>query len=318
VYFGGDLVAEGDEVVLSRWYLFYRHRAEAGAIDTIHRALAESEDLRPYLHSLRTAQLPGGQSDLRVEFGMPDAVDRDRVRRLQLRRPRRRLPSPTLPAPLRLERAPAFGPADIYVGSGLSYEAGLPTLCDMHAAFGVDNAQCTQFAVGDEDTLPPRLAGDLAGAIASFCAVHVGALRASPTRAMRAIAELKQAGLIRKVFTDNVDNVLAKASVPFERTRGSGVFNEPYPATFESDRLIVVGVAADRRSLVRRARSAGMEIVTVNPCEKVAPMVRHLDYIRETDPFYRVTADAFFTQWRSAALGAVDVARVVHPQAALV
>jgi hypothetical protein len=139
-------------------------------------------------------------------------------------KPRRRFPDVVMPPPLALERAAEFLPADIYVGSGLSYEAGLPTLCDMHLVFGVDNPTGTQFAVGEDDLLPARLASDLPDAIGSFCAVHVGALRAPPTPAMYAIALLQGSGLIRKVFTDNVDNMLTKVSVPFERTRGSGVF----------------------------------------------------------------------------------------------
>ncbi len=199
-----------------------------------------------------------------------------------------------MPEPARIDQILAAAPADIYVGSGLSYEAGLPTLCDMHLAFGVDNAACTAFAVGEEDPLPAKLANALPGAIGAFCSVHVGALTASPTRAMRAIAELKRRGWIRKIFTDNVDNMLNKVDVPFARTRGSGVFNEVHPAHFESDRLIVIGVAADRRSIVKQARARGVEVIVVNPCEKVAPMVRHLDYIRPTDLFFRESADTFF------------------------
>lgn len=294
VYFGGELTGEAGEAVLSRWYLFYRHRADAASIAAIAGLLCDSAETRPHLRSVRRIARPGGMADLRIELGTPDADDLDRVRRLQLRRPRRRLPVIEMPPALPLATAAELLPADIYVGSGLSYEAGLPTLCDMHLAFGVDNEACTQFAVGDEDPLPARLATDLAAALHGFCAVHVGALRAPPTPAMEAIAALKRAGMIGKVFTDNVDNLLAKVGVPFERTRGSGVFNEVYPAAFASRRLIVIGVAADRRSLVRQARAKGLEIVTVNPCERVAPMVRHLDYIRPTDRFYRVTADAFF------------------------
>jgi len=160
----------------------------------------------------------------------------------------------------------------------------------------VDNEACTRFAVGEEDMLPARLASDLAGAIGSFCAVHVRALTAPATPAMQAIARLQREGLIAKVFTDNVDNMLAKVDVPFERTRGSGVFNERYPAEFASKRLIVIGVAADRRSLVKQARAKGLEVVVVNPCEKVAPMVRHLDYIRPTDRFFQTTAERFFAE----------------------
>ena len=294
IYFGGQLIAQTDEVVLSRWYVFYRHRASTNAIERIADVLRASTECRPHMRVLTVRSASGGFSDLRLELGQPDAADTDRVRRLQLRRPRRRFPDVVMPPPLALEGAAELLPADIYVGSGLSYEAGLPTLCDMHLAFGVDNPMGTQFAVGEDDLLPARLASDLPAAIGSFCAVHVGALRALPTPAMHAIALLQRSGLIRKVFTDNVDNMLTKVNVPFERTRGSGVFNERYPATFESGRLIVVGVAADRRSLVQQARAKGMQIITVNPCEKVAPMVRHLDYIRPVDPFFQVTADSLF------------------------
>jgi hypothetical protein len=111
---------------------------------------------------------------------------------------------------------------------------------------------------------------------------------------MQAISDLRTSGWVRKVFTDNVDNMLAKVGVPFERTRGSGVFNERYPARFESERLIVIGVAADRRSIVSQARAQGVQVVVVNPCDRVAPMVRHLDYIRPTDLFFQVPAVSFF------------------------
>lgn len=304
VYFGGELEAYQGEVVLNRWHLFYRHRADATSISRIAAQLKGSEELKPHLRMLRVKQGVKGQLDLRLELCVPDAADSDRVKRLQLRRPRRRFAEIVMPPTLPLHTAAHLFPADIYVGSGLSYEAGLPTLCDMHLAFGVDNEACTQFAVGDEDKLPARLASNLDEAIGSFCAVHVGALKSKPTSAMQAIAELKAAGLIGKVFTDNVDNMLAKVGVPFERTRGSGVFNEVYPAEFLSRRLIVIGVAADRRSLVKQARAKGLEIVTVNPCAKVAPMVRHLDYIRSTDPFFQVTAHDFFAHaadsaWRA-------------------
>ncbi|MBW8812122.1 MAG: hypothetical protein JF588_01745 [Caulobacterales bacterium] len=294
VYFGGELGHRGDEVLLARWYLFYRHRADARAIRCIADRLAQASELTAYVTCLKVTALPDGRADLRLELGAPTTADRDRVRRLQLRRPRRRLPDIVLPQPLPLALASTTLPADIYVGSGLSYEAGLPTLCDMHLAFGVDNSTCTQFAVGEEDDLPARLADDLEGCVGAFCSVHFGALRAAPSVAMRHIADLHASGAIRKVFTDNVDNLLSKVNVPFERTRGSGVFNEVYPAVFESPRLLVVGVAADRRSVVKQARAAGLKVITVNPCEKVAPMVRHLDYVRPDDPFFQTTAEIFF------------------------
>lgn len=302
VYFGGDISAINTSIILARWYLYYRHRSDVAAIDAIAASIRDSANLAPYLRSFRIGPQVDGRRDLRLELGTPDADDLDRIRRLQLRRPRRRFADIIMPPSLPLASLEDCFPADIYIGSGLSYEAGLPTLCDMHLAFGVDNEACTQFAVGAEDLLPARLATDLAGALGSFCAVHVGALPAEPTSAMRAIATLHKAGRIGRIFTDNVDNMLAKLAIPFERTRGSGVFNEVYPAVFQNRRLIVVGVAADRRSLVRQARAKGIEVIVVNPCAKVAPMVRHLDYIRPTDPFFKVTADTFFAHATESAL----------------
>ena len=132
---------------------------------------------------------------------------------------------------------------------------------------------------------------------------------------MLAIARLHRRGVIRRVFTDNVENMLSKVDVPFERTRGSGVFNERYPASFESPRLVVIGVAADRRSLVRQARADRREIIVVNPCLKVAPMVRHLDYIRPGDRFFQMTAQDFFASDQTA-VGSVPMASLPrrHPE----
>jgi hypothetical protein len=214
--------------------------------------------------------------------------------RLLRRRPRRAIHEPQLPAPRPRVDLASWLPADLYVGSGVAYEAGLPTLCDMHERFGVDQDDGLEFAFGTEDHLPKRLAADPAAVVRSFFDVHRGALAASPTPAMRHIAGLAEAGRLPVVYTDNVDNMLAKAGVEFVRVRGSGVLNERYPVEPRSERLIVVGVAADRREIVRQYRGAGAEIIVVNPVLRVSPKVRHLDYIRPDDPFFRTTAHEFF------------------------
>jgi len=113
---------------------------------------------------------------------------------------------------------------------------------------------------------------------------------------MLAIADLAAAGQIGRVFTDNVDNMLCKTGVSYERVRGSGVFNERYPVTFASPRLVVVGVAADRRQIIRQARAAGLDIIVVNPCKKVSPNVTHLDYLRLKDTFFKLEAQQFFNE----------------------
>ena len=141
--------------------------------------MREIESPAGWRASLAVRSAPDGAADLRFDFGRPAAADLDRVRRLQLRRPRRRFAPVILPPPLPAPDLEALGPFDVYVGSGLSYEAGLPTLCDMHEAFGVDAPGGARFAVGDDDPLPARLRQDLRGTVAAFCAVHVGALLCS-------------------------------------------------------------------------------------------------------------------------------------------
>lgn len=295
VYFAGTLEISGSKVGLGYRYFFYRHRLVAGEAEHLRDTMAASRrlaELRPRF-SVTRASKPG-LADLVVSFGTPRAADRDRSTRLQRRRPRRSWKEIAKAPPVERFDVDGLFPADLYVGSGLSYEAGLPTLCDVHKYFGVDLADGSDFTVGASDPLPALLAADPVDTIRSFCRVHVQALSARPTAAMWAIKRLYERGLVRTIFTDNVDNLLAKVGAPYERTRGSGVFNERYPARFASPNLIVIGVAADRRSLVAQARGARLDVIVVNPCVSVAPRVRHLDYLREQDLFVKVTADAFF------------------------
>lgn len=297
VYFAGTLDVAGSKVSLGYRYFFYRHRLAIAEAEQLRDILANSDRLRAFAPRLALARAPkSGLADLTVTFGRPRAADLDRATRLQRRRPRRSWREIAKAPPVKRFDVDRLFPADLYVGSGLSYEAGLPTLCDVHKYFGVDLADGSDFTVGAGDPLPRRLAKDPMAVIGDFCRVHVQALTAKPTPAMWAIKRLHERGLIRKVFTDNVDNLLAKVGVPYERTRGSGVFNERYPAEFESPNLIVIGVAADRRSLVKQARGHRLDVTVVNPCVSVAPRVRHLDYLREHDLFVKTTAEDFFAR----------------------
>ena len=295
VYFAGALELAGSKIGLGYRYFFYRHRLAAGEAEQLRDTMARSApfaQLDPLISLTRGAK--PGLVDLQVTFGSPRAADLDRSTRLQRRRPRRSWKEVAKAPPVDIFDAARLFPADLYVGSGLSYEAGLPTLCDVHKYFGVDHEDGSDFTVGGGDPLPARLAADPIGALGDFCRVHVQALSAAPTSAMWAIKRLHERGLVRKVFTDNVDNLLAKVGVPYERTRGSGVFNERYPAEFASRNLIVIGVAADRRELVAQARGHRLNVIVVNPCVAVAPRVRHLDYLREHDLFLKTTAADFF------------------------
>jgi len=121
------------------------------------------------------------QTTVEFRFGQPTVIDQDRAYRLKLRRPRKRICAPKFPPPAENIRADALWPTDLYVGSGLSYEAGLPTLCDMHDAFCVDSETQDGFTVGASDPLPRLLAEEGAYRLVRFCQVHTKALFARPT-----------------------------------------------------------------------------------------------------------------------------------------
>src|SRR5207344_692692 len=144
--------------------------------------------------------------------GAPTAADRDRIRRLQLRRPRPGIRAAELPEPLPLTDLGRWLPFDLYAGSGVSYEAGLPTLCDMHDAFCLDDHAGERFTFGAADQLPAWLATDANAAFRRFCRLHVDALAAQPTTAQRTMADLFRRGLIGTVMSDNVDNLLCKVA----------------------------------------------------------------------------------------------------------
>ncbi len=297
VYFSGSLARNPGSIILERYFFHYRTKV-AGDPDS----LITDVELARNVFAAR-----GDSTDLKVErekefttlefrFGRPTEIDQDRVKRLKLRRPRTRIIAPKFPIPAETMRADSLLPADLYVGSGLSYEAGLPTLCDMHETFFVDNEAQDGFTVGTTDLLPRRLSVEGPDRLVDFCAVHTMALSAEPTLAMRIIARLAAAGQIGRIFTDNVDNLLSKTGVVYERVRGSGVFNERHEVKFASPRLIVVGVAADRRQIIRQARSAGLDVIVVNPCKKVSPNVTHLEYLQLDDLFFKWEAQQFFAE----------------------
>lgn len=297
VYFSGSLSRDAGFVVLDRYFFHFRTKI-AGDPNLLIRNVESARERfagRGDPTGLKIDR-QRGLTTIEFRFGWPTKADQDRVHRLKLRRPRKRIAAIQTPPPADTIRADSLWPADLYVGSGLSYEAGLPTLCDMHDVFSVDNENQNGFTVGIVDPLPSLLAEEGVCRLVRFCQVHVMALSAELTPAMRAIATLAAARQIGRIFTDNVDNMLCKSGLDFERVRGSGVFNERHEVSFASPRLIVVGVAADRRQIIRQARAAGLAIIVVNPCKKVSPNVTHLDYLRPADAFFKCEAQHFFRE----------------------
>lgn len=303
VYYSGFLRDNAKGITVENSFFFYKHRTDAEAAEKIILSLAASQSLiRTTIGESSLWEWKSGEelSTVLFKIGTPGAGDVEKVTRLIKRRPRKEIQQAVFPPEARVAHTLEFFPVDLYAGSGVSYEAGLPTLCEVHDFFCLDNHAAKEFTLGLADFLPRWLAEDPVKTFTNFCYLHIKALSVKPTLAQKIIATLYEKGMIRKVFSDNVDNLLCKVRVPFERTRGSGVFNERFPARFQSKTLLVVGVAADRRQLIQQARGQSMHIVVVDPYSKVSHGVQHLNYIKKSDIFCRVTAHQFFNELRSS------------------
>lgn len=300
VYYSSELQQVPDGIAATDHYFFYKHRTKRSVAADIHDALTEAvnglSNLGGEVSLDRYPAEPAGFDVVELEVGTPDAADEDKVTRLQQRTPRDSIDNPTRFPHADPKAVADVFPADLYAGSGVSYEAGLPTLREVHDKFDLDDYEAETFTHGEQDELPYELRDDPAEKFRDFCELHTLALTAFPTRAQKIIADFYDRDLISQVYSDNVDNMLCKVEVPFTRTRGSGVFNERFPADFETDTLLVVGVAADRRDIIEQARDEGMDVVVVNPRHEVSLGVQHLNYIEPEDDFFEMTADRFFTK----------------------
>ncbi len=300
IAFGGVIVASERKLCLNDWFFFYRSRAEADEITTIHRLLQNDVVEREIGPSrmwncnrtgLITVEVSGGPS-------MPEHMPL--IQRLLRRRPRHRVPFGQFPIPttMKLDLS-ALRPLVAYVGSGLSYESGLPTLASVHEDFGVDRMGSDRFTFGSEDPIPTLLANSVSETFGRFVSFHVRAATAVPSSSHGRIAELYRKGTISRILTDNVDNLFCKLNVPFTRTRGIGIFNDVCSTSFSDDEkyLLAIGIAADRRSVIRQARRAGLQVIVVNPQEDVSPLSQNLSYIRRRDTWYRMSAKEFFNTY---------------------
>src|SRR5207253_237800 len=124
-----------------------------------------------------------GLTTVLFKIGLPSSQHRDLVIRLLRRLPRRSMVRSELPAQSSLSTILPLFPVDLYSGSGVSYEAGLPTLCDIHDLFCLDDNRNKCFTMGETDRLPGWLASQGSEVLARFCTLHVKALVADPTPA---------------------------------------------------------------------------------------------------------------------------------------
>ena len=176
----------------------------------------------------------------------------------------------------------------VYVGSGLSYEAGIPTLASMHELFGVDEGPGTDFCLGNSDPLIDNLAAySFAMFVEQVQRFHSICARALPSSSHRHLESAYRQGEVPLIFTDNVDDIFERRmKILTLRTRGDGLVSEKYlgidsvvnVAKSSPHALLVVGVSADRRGIIESLASVAPAIV-VNPGLPVSPHSKNLDYL---------------------------------------
>ena len=293
VYFSADLAESGGQVSIERSYFFLESRASTGEIEELERQVAEGISIsgKKIKIATRVDSEYEGYARLRMEMGNPTEYDNATVQRRLKGKPRISIAPPRIVPVSGSYDLSSFAPFALCAGSGLSAESGLPLLGAIHNIFEVDNMETGKLVFGSMDGLPRKIAENPDQEFSVFCQFTVDAVKAKPSNSHGVISSLYKRGIIKQVFTDNMDDIFAKADIPYTVTRLS-IFPDRYPATFDPSvkSLLVVGVAVDRRDVIKQARHAGLKIIAVNPVYGVAPHSRNMDYLCEGDIFYREKA----------------------------
>ncbi len=283
VYFSADLTRHGPVVAIDRAFFFLENRAT-------HQHIASLKSQNHQASTWVDRHYPG-YSRFRLKLGRPTTYDLATIRRRLQGRPRLSIPPPQLVSESGSFDLSPLAPFALCVGSGLSAESGLPLLGSIHNLFAVDNFTTQELVFGANDPLPQSLATDQDRQFNRFCDFTIKAITAQPSPSHHLIAQLYRQGVIKQIFTDNMDDILAKVNVSYARTRLS-IFPDRFPAQFDPGvkSLLVVGVAVDRRDVIKQARRKGLKIIAVNPVYGVAPYSRNMDYLRPGDIFFKTTA----------------------------
>lgn len=304
VYFSADLSLNKNHLSIGRVYFFLETRANNKDIDLIKKDIGTKRKLGDYNMkvSVWNDKKYPSYSRLRIEIGNATEYDNKTIERRLKGKPRFSISPPKIASEHKDYNILDYKPFAVCCGSGLSSESGLPLLGEIHNLFEVDNRETGQLIFGKDDKLPYRLVKNVDEEFKKFCQFSVDAIKAKPSKSHYVIADLYKKGIVKQVFTDNMDDLLVKLNIPYIQTRLS-IFPDKFPVKFDPKvkSLLVIGVAVDRRQVIKQARAKGLKIIVVNPVMGVAPHSRNMDYMRNDDIFFKETADDFFSKFVSAA-----------------
>lgn len=179
----------------------------------------------------------------------------------------------------------------VYAGSGLSYEAGIPPLSTVHQMFGVESGTNFCLEPQNDDLLSFLSIGSFGGLVTRIESFHTLCWSARPSESHFAISDACLARSISCILTDNIDFVFERGlQLETVRTRGDGLISGPFafPSSVINQAgvfphvLLVVGISADRRQIVRRL-SAKIPTIVINPGFAVSPHSKNLDYLADLE-----------------------------------
>ncbi|MDO8657198.1 MAG: hypothetical protein Q7K55_00550 [Candidatus Levybacteria bacterium] len=292
VYFSADFLIDPKKEALSiqRAFLYLNTRAKQEEIHHLKNILGKSRKIGGYdlmVHLKKEKKHPGFA---RLIFGLGTPIDYDvkTIRRLNKRKPRLKIDPPKLISESKDYNISKYAPFALCLGSGLSSESGLPLLGAIHKIFEVDDLKSKEFIFGAKDKLPGKIVKNLELEFKNFCWFNVDALEAKPSDSHEIIKKLWEKGLVKQIFTDNLDHVLKKVDVQYTQTRLS-IFPDRFKAKFDPGvkSLLIIGIAVDRREVIKQARRKGLKIIAINPVMDVAPNSRNIDYLYKGDIFFK-------------------------------
>lgn len=228
-----DRAADGS-IQLEDWFFYYRNRCNPEDAQIIKSYFETEEILCNIGFPSCSLDKKSGLQIVEIQGGADRNNSRTILRRLLNRRKRKNIPRGEFPSLCKnVFDFEAHRPIAFYVGSGLSYEAGLMTLAEVHERFGVDNISKKCFTFGLDDPIPQALNNSVKKTFAEFVSLHVIAAEKEPSKSHKAIAKIMSGSIAVRLLTDNVDNLFNQLNVEFIRTRGIGVFNDPYKVLFD-------------------------------------------------------------------------------------
>jgi hypothetical protein len=162
-----------------------------------------------------------------------------------------------------------FLPAQVEIGCGPSYEAGVPALDFLHDIYCVTNRLSKQFVFGvRQDRLLELLCADARAGLEVFSTMFRKCFLAKPTRFHSTLEEFARSGyVVGDIITNNFDGLVARSGLTEKFVRRYEETHIIPDIEFHprAKSLIVVGSHADRRRIQAAARDVGLKVIYIDP-----------------------------------------------------